>query len=487
MEKKNFILQSGLFALGAISFAQAALGLDLSVNQARVVRLDRPAATVFVAEPKIATYQIISPTKLLVFGRAPGETSFMALDKSGNEIYSTKLDVSYGTEQVKAALKREFPSLNIKLTPVSDGIVVSGKVPSAQTAADVVALVQAFFASKSPSSAPSGSSTSESSSGTDEAGSLPEMPDEDLSGPGLGKGVLGAHVGKVINRLTVTMPNQVVIRVRFAEVTRDVSEKLGINWFWNKTTTGHYSFSFGLADNAVTSSTPGPVTALSSLTDAANVVIPDFSALIEAMAGENLVSILAEPNLSVVSGETASFLAGGQFPFPAISANSNFATTNFKDYGVMLDVTPTVLSENRVSLRVRPEVSELSYASGTQIGNTRVPAIITRRADTTIELADGQSFVIGGLLQNKLDNNVNRIPILGDVPILGALFRSSAYERGESELVIIATAYIGEPSGNNLRIPNANIVIPNVFNRLFLGEMPTVKAGALKPQDLSFY
>lgn len=472
-------------ALGLSDAALAATMLD--VNQAKVVSLPKDAATVFVSEPKVATYQVLSPKKVILFGRGAGTTSFMALDGQGNPIFTTDVVVSQSTAQMSAALQREFPSLNLKLTPAADGVIVSGQVPSAQVAADVVALLDAFVKSSTGSSAPQGSSTS-GSDGDDPASQLPEVPDDALSGPGNGKGTLGAHAGKVINRLTVTMPNQVVIRVRIAEVNRGVAQQLGVNWFWSKTTGGHNSIAIGLANNAVTSSTPGVTTALAAVTDAASTVIPDFSAMIDALADENLVSVLAEPNLSVVSGETASFLAGGEIPYPQIStSNSNATGFEFKEYGVMLDVTPTVLSENRISLRVRPEVSEPNSAESITMNGVQVPAFTTRRADTTIELADGQSFVIGGLLQNKLVNEVSKIPGLGDLPVLGALFRNSSFQRGESELVIIATAYIGQPQGNNLRIPNANVVIPGVFNRLFLDQQPTVSSGEIRPQDLNYY
>ncbi len=290
---------------------------------------------------------------------------------------------------------------------------------------------------------------------------------------------MGSRIGNVINRLTVLMPNQVIIRVRFAEVSRDVSEKLGVNWFWARAHKGgSHPFAIGLATDGVTSSTATTFGHTFS-------VVPDFSAMIDALATNSLVSILAEPNLSVVSGESASFLAGGQIAIPQSSGLGTTSVT-WKDYGVKLDVAPTVLSENRLSLRIRPEVSQLSAANGTTTDGFSIPGIVTRKAETTIELADGQSFVIGGLLQNHLNNDVSKLPGIGDLPVLGALFRSKEFSRNETELVMIATAYIGRPNKSQLRIPNAHVVIPNVFERLFIGKNPKPQAGVLKPEDMVF-
>ena len=491
--RSQFLLFCGILcAFCLTAWASPAAALSLKVNEARMITLPAPAATIFVAEPGIATYQVVTPTRVLLFGRGPGVTSFMALDAEGASLYNATVTVTYNTAMMEAALKREFPSLTLKLTPTADGVVVSGEVPSAQTAGEVVALLDSFVQlTVMSASSDSGSGESEGGKKKSDTKEETEVPSGSLTGPGLGKGPMGARTGRVINRLTVTMPTQVLIRVRMAEVSRGVSEKLGINWFWNsglrdvraQGIPGKGTFMFGLATNAVTSGAPHFSTLFAD-------IVPDFSALFEALAEENLVSILAEPNLAVLSGETASFLAGGQAPYPTIGDSGNQGV-EYKNYGVTLKVTPTVLSANRISLRVNPEVSELSFANALTINNsngssTIVPGLITRTAETTIELASGQSFAIGGLLQNNLNNSVNKIPGLGDVPVLGALFRSSEFQRDETELVIIATAYIGQPSGNTLQIPNADVVIPNVFNRLFLGQKPDVRPGALRPSDFIY-
>ena len=201
-----------------------------------------------------------------------------------------------------------------------------------------------------------------------------------------------------------------------------------------------------------------------------------------------MVSILAEPNLTVMSGDTASFLAGGQIPFPIAQGDGNMSI-EFKDFGVLLSVTPTVLSPDRVSLRLRPEVSEPSWAYGIRDSNMEVPGFVVRRAETTIELASGQSFAIGGLLQSNLEQAVDKIPLLGDIPIIGMLARSQSFQRGETELVIIATAFLSQPAGgsSSVMIPNANVIIPSAFERWFIGLKPQIKPGAVTPSTYMYF
>jgi pilus assembly protein CpaC len=287
---------------------------------------------------------------------------------------------------------------------------------------------------------------------------------------------MASRYGRIINRLTVSMPNQVTIRVKVAEVNRNLSDQLGIKWFYNRSgvTNGH-NFFFGLAESAMVASA-----------DSFGVDDLDFAGLLDALAQERLISVLAEPNLTVMSGETASFLAGGQVPFPVAQGDGEISI-EFKDFGVLLGVTATVLSEDRVSLRLRPEVSEPSMANGISANGLTVPGFVVRRAETTIELASGQSFAIGGLLQSNLSNEVSKIPLLGDVPILGALARSTSFKRGETELLIIATAYVSEPAGGNLRIPNAEVTVPSAIERLFFGSKPQVSPGELAPADFLYY
>jgi pilus assembly protein CpaC len=467
-----FVLITLLLAAGTAAAAVATIHkpdsrLDLLVSQGLLIDLeDRQAETVFIAEPEIASYQVVSPTKLLVFGRLPGETTLMAMDESGQAIYNAVIAVRYNTAPMIEALKREFPSLTLKLTSAADGVAVSGVVPDAQAAADVIALLDSFVQIGRP----------QSYAATPTAAGGGSSGEEGVSGAASGSGTLSSRYGRIINRLTINVPTQVSIRVRVAEVNRNLSDKLGIKWFYTRTgATASHTFAFGLVDS--------PVGGLMTATAFPGVdVLPDFGALIDALAQEQMVSILAEPNLTVMSGDTASFLAGGQIPFP-ISQGDGQMSVEFRDFGVLLSVTPTVLSQDRVSLRLRPEVSEPSWAYGIRENDMEVPGFVVRRAETTIELASGQSFAIGGLLQSNIEQTVDKLPFLGDIPIIGALARSQSFQRGETELVIIATAFLSQPAGgsSSVMLPNAEIVIPSALERWFLGSKPKAKPGPVTP------
>ncbi len=202
----------------------------------------------------------------------------------------------------------------------------------------------------------------------------------------------------------------------------------------------------------------------------------NVSALIDALQTEGLVTILAEPNLTAISGETANFLAGGEFPVP-VSQGLQQVTIEWKRFGVSIDFTPTVLDANRLSIKVRPEVSELTTVGAVTVNNIQIPGLAVRRADTTVELASGQSFAIAGLFQNNVTTDVQRVPWLGDVPILGALFRSDSFQRNESELVIIVTPYIVQPAErtSDLKLPSEGIAYTSDLERMLLGRLTNAK------------
>jgi pilus assembly protein CpaC len=206
----------------------------------------------------------------------------------------------------------------------------------------------------------------------------------------------------------------------------------------------------------------------------------DMNAVIDALEEQGLVSVLVEPNLTARSGETASFLSGGEFPIP-VNQNLNNVVVEFKRFGVALDFTPTVLSGGRISLKVRPEVSELNEAASVEIRDIRVPGLSVRRAETTVDLASGQSFAIAGLLRANASNNVRSVPLLGDIPVLGALFRSTRFQRQETELVIIVTPYLVEPAGSpaDFALPNGAVTPASDVGRLLSGRM--VKKNASDP------
>jgi pilus assembly protein CpaC len=276
--------------------------------------------------------------------------------------------------------------------------------------------------------------------------------------------------------------------VRIAEVNRTVVKQWGINLLTN--TNG--SFSFGLAQgggihlpDVSCTSDCGTAQVIrneigGTLSGIGKLFGMDIMSSLDIAAEDGLVSILAEPNLTALSGETASFLAGGEFPIPVTQGN-NAITIEYKQYGVGLAFTPIVLGDGRISMRVRPEVSELSDAGGLKLGGFTVPALITRRAETTVELGSGQSFMIAGLLQNRNSNTIEKAPFLGDIPILGSLFRSTSYQRNETELVIIVTPYLVRPVSGQLATPADGYRSPGDLKRVFLGAGIDGRSGVTQP------
>ena len=374
--------------------------MQIEVNKGRVIRLPRPVATVFIADPEIADVQVKSPTLVYVIGKKPGETTLYAADANETMLASVEIHVVHSMARLRGEVSRHYPDMPVRFGSLGNSIIIDGAVPTPAVAADIGRLAGKF---------------------------VPEG-------------------GEVVNRLGITSPVQVNLRVRVAEISRAARKQLGFNW----TVDGSVgSFAFGLATSnpfAVAQDVTADVIsgALTTGTWNANVAI-------DALADEGLVSILAEPNLTALSGETASFLAGGEFPI-LVPQGDFRVTVEYKPFGVSVAFTPTILNGKLISMRVRPEVSELTEDGAVDFpfgdGSLRVPALRVRRAETTVELGSGQSFAIAGLLQNNTSHTVHKLPGLGDIPILGQLFRSDNFRRDESELVIIVTPYIVRPAAS---------------------------------------
>jgi pilus assembly protein CpaC len=387
--------------------------LTLQAGGGRLVRLSRAAATVFVADPKIADIQVKSPTLVYVMGKAPGATNLFAVDGREQMIANLAIDVSLDATGLQAAIKRQIPDSEVQVSTDGPALVLSGKVRSATEGVDVIHVATAFL----------GGADKESS----------------------------AHL---VNRLMIDAPDQINLRVQIAEVSRDATKTLGVDW--NALgQTGSTVLGLVTGNDIVDSVTgklirpPGQVGAL-----AAGVRTPraNITSVLEALEEKQLVTMLAEPNLTAVSGEPASFLAGGEYPIP-VPQGLNQVTIEYKSYGVRLAFVATILDSGRISLEVNPEVSQLTTNGSITLNSITVPALTTRRAETTVELASGESFAIGGLLQNNLSQDLKKFPGLADTPILGELFRSKRFERNESELVIIVTPYLVRASPHRLALP----------------------------------
>jgi pilus assembly protein CpaC len=418
--------------------------MQIEVSKGTMVRLKGSATTVFVANPEIADIQVKSPTQIYVFGKKPGETSLYATDERDNVLLNTIVRVTHEHSRLQEALRRIAPGTQLQFTSVGDNIVINGTARN--------------------------------------AGEIQEA-----------RRIAGAHLGnpdRVVVQASVDAPSQVLLRVRVIEAQRQALKRVGINW----EAAGRIgSFALGLASptDIAFDATSGallrqgaPAGGLLNLRNTGNG--RDINGVVDLLATENFIAILAEPNLVALSGETASFLAGGEFPVVTTSGN-NQVSVSYKQFGVSLAFTPTIYGDGRINLKVRPEVSQLSTQGQVVLNGFTIPALTTRRAETTVELGSGQSFMIGGLINNTSTQDISKIPGLGDIPVLGALFKSDAFQRNETELVILVTPYLVKPSSGRLATPTDGMVPPNdsdryLFGRTYrqqpAGQSPVRRAGA---------
>ena len=400
------LLLAALVGLGAPVYAAEVLSgtvtpLAVEVSSGQIVRFERSAGSIFVADPEVADVEVMSPSMVYVFGVQPGRTNLLAIDENDQIIANLQLSVHLPVGEVNQSINAASAGSAIRAQPAGNTMVLTGEARSPVEAADAMNIASAFAG--------------------DEA---------------------------VINRTTVAGPNQVNLRVRIAEVSRSTVRDLGINW---QGIIESGDFVFGLATGRDFINNAGQVvlTGASSLGFAGHSnETTDINILLDAMEDAGFVSILAEPNLTAVSGEDASFLAGGEFPV-VVPQDNGANTIEFKQFGVSLGFTPTILGDNRISLRVEPEVSELSELGSVSLGGFSVPSMTVRRAKTTVELGSGQSFAIAGLFQRNLADSLTALPVLSDLPVLGQLFRSQNYRSNQSELVIIVTPYLVEPPRDN--------------------------------------
>ncbi len=393
----------------------SAAPLRVMVDKSLLINTTERLKRVSVTDPTVADVMVVAPTQILVHGRAAGEVSLLIwdeLERSRSFDLRVDVDVSAAAEEEK----RIFPDEQIDVTPSRSAIVLSGHV----TTEDI----------------------------SKRAGMIAE-----------------AYSKNVVNVLTFgpVGAQEILLEVKFAEVDRTAVLQLGSNFFLPgaghtvaTSTTGQFGgFSLSTsgtstAANGTTSTTTTPPTI--NVSNALNLFLfrndINFGAIVQALEQKNLLEILAEPNLIAVNGKEASFLAGGEFPFPIVQPGQGFTavTISFKEFGVRLRFTPVIMPNGNIHLRVVPEVSQLDFTNGLSISGFTIPALSTRRADTEFELQDGQSFVIAGLMDNRLTNIANKMPGLGDIPILGNLFKSKNMQKSKTELMVLCTVHRISPS-----------------------------------------
>jgi pilus assembly protein CpaC len=383
--------------------------LTVAVGKSVLIDCAKPLARIVVGLGEYAEAQAISPTELMISGKAPGETSLIIWDTSGGRqffnvtVRAPNLITTERIESLRRELRTELPGQSVKVTTENGNVFLRGTVKDLESSERAVQIA--------------------------------------------------ATAGKVVNLLYVDVPpadRQILLKVRFASIDLTKLKQFGINF---------YSTGFGNVAGGVSTGQFSPPTVTSGATGSSATISNDLNlsaflpglnlgATLQALASKNVVEVLAEPNVLAVNGKEASFLAGGEYPFPIAQPNANGGSTisiEFKEYGVRLNFIPVITPRGTIRLQVAPEVSSLDFTNAVELGGFEVPAIATRRMKTEVELSDGQSFVIGGLLDHRDTEVYQKIPFLGDIPILGKLFQSMSRNKVNTELMVFVTPEIVDP------------------------------------------
>lgn len=432
-------------ALNAAPASMQDNAILLSVGGSKVINLPAKMSDVVIGDPDVVDVHVRSQNQLYLIAKKAGETTVFATTTTGKVLFSGTVRVGNNLTSIDEMLKLAMPNADIAVNKMNGMVLLTGTIAAPEDAAEAERLTQAF----------------------------------------VGKEVT------VVSRLRTATPLQVNLQVKIAEVTKDVGHKIGMNITGLGTGTGSFSGYINRADRAFQTNTGGgaptsdisrswlfnsPTDGTTSLGFVAKLLGMDVAAALDLAESSGLATTLAQPNLTSLSGETASFLAGGEYPY-TVSNGTQGNSIEFKQYGVQLAFTPTVLADGRISLRVRPTVSSLDFSI-----NASVPALKSRTAETTVELGSGQAFMIAGLLNNDTANNISKVPGLGNLPILGSLFKSRNFQRHETELVIVVTPYLVKPmNASDVRLPTDGFRNANEGQGLFLQQGHDGVSGAQAP------
>ncbi|WP_323982103.1 type II and III secretion system protein family protein [Novosphingobium aureum] len=447
--------------------------LEVPLNKSQVLSSDRAIAKAMIGSAEIADILPVTDRSVYVLGKKMGTTSLTLYDAAGRVISILDVAVGPDAEGLNDQLKRMLPGDDVQAQISNDSIVLTGMVSSAGAADRAAQLAHAFAGDK------------------------------------------------VINLVAMGSSQQVMLEVRFAEVNRSTGKEVGVSAFVQGnsfrsaigkgaqlvpnevTTTTTVPLPGGGVSEITSVSNPG-ILGLSAITDTFGIFQKAFSlggldidATLNALETRGMAKTLAQPTLIALSGEKASFLAGGEFPVPVVQSGGGSGvngqgaiTVEFKPFGVSLAFTPTVLGDKTISMIVEPEVSALDPNAAVTVGNITIPGLRTRRASTTLELRDGESFAIAGLLQRDFQTTVDQVPILGSIPIIGSLFRSSNFQKGETELLIVVTPRLVAPiRPDQVRLPTDRVPDPGELNTFMAGQAYAPKElepnGAPPPSDAS--
>ncbi|MEP3226971.1 MAG: type II and III secretion system protein family protein [Parasphingorhabdus sp.] len=437
--------------------------VSVAVGRGKLITLPAPIEDIFIADDNIADVQVRSPRQVYIFGKSGGQTSFYATSRSGKVVYSAEVSVGAEISSIDQMLGLAMPDANIAVSTTNNFVLLTGTIADPDDAEEAENLVQAYV----------------------------------------------GNATRVVSRLKTATPLQVNLRVRFAEVSRSLTKNMNGN-ILTRDNTGGFLFgvtrgrNFGSITDFDTSGFPTldasnlfglpagslslpfntatgqfvtqggtafnftQASGLDSITAAGRLFGLDISTALDVSERIGLATTLASPNLTTISGETANFLAGGRFPIPVSTGLGEISVT-YQEFGVSLSYTPTVLSNGRISIRVKPSVSEISSNGAVQLNGFEIPAITTREAETTVELGSGESFMIAGLMQNTYNSSIDKTPGLADVPILGNLFKSDGYRKNETELMIVVTPYLVKPvNDSDIVLPTDGFKQANDFERVIM-------------------
>lgn len=437
--------------------------ISVAVGRGKLITLPAPIEDVFIAESDIADVQVRSQRQLYIFGKSGGQTSFYATSASGKVVYSAEVSVGAEISSIDQMLALAMPNAKIRVSTTNNFVLLTGTIADPDDAEEAESLVQAYVGTET----------------------------------------------RVVSRLKTATPMQVNLKVRFAEVSRSLAKNINGNVL-TRDNTGGFQFgvargrSFGSIGNFDTSGFPNldasglfglpagsislpfnpatgqfvtqggtafdfnQATGLDTITAAGRLFGLDIATALDVSESIGLSTTLASPNLTTVSGETATFLAGGRFPIPQSSGFGDVSVT-YQQFGVSLSYTPTVLSNGRISIRVKPSVSEISSQGAVRLNGFEIPAVSTREAETTIELGSGESFMIAGLMQNSYSSSIAKTPGLADLPVLGNLFKSDGYRKNETELMIVVTPYLVKPvDDSQIVLPTDGFKQANDFERVIM-------------------
>jgi pilus assembly protein CpaC len=423
--------------------------LDVPINKSQVVRADRPYAKALIGNPEIADIVPISDTSVYVLGKKPGTTSLTLYDRRNRLI--AVLDVVVGPDvmTLKRQLSELMPTDAVSAHMSNDSVVLEGLVSNAVAADKAVQLAETY--------AP----------------------------------------GKVVNLLSIGSAQQVMLEVRFAEVKRSALKQLGVSWFVKSDggkfggVTGPDASQLPNVEGQDNDQLPGTLTrgailgSFGIISRTFRAFGENFNVTLDALERKGAITTLAEPTLVALSGETASFLAGGEFPIPVAqntTGGSAAITVEFKPFGVSLAFTPTVLADGVINMVVQPEVSSIDPTASVVINNLTIPGLQTRRAKTVIEIRDGESFAMAGLIRKDFQDTIRQVPLLGSIPIIGTLFRSSGFQNEQTELVIIVTPRLVQPvRAGALKVATDRVGPPNEADLFLNGRTDTGVPPAATP------